>query len=540
MVKALKTISLSLSAILTFGAGAFGQSMYDGLKFSENDYTGTARTMAMGNAFTALGGDVGSIVINPAGSAVSNFSQATISTGVTIGVTNSSTQTMPGQPYIGGSKRNISRFDIPNVGLSINFDMHRNSGLKNISIGFTSNRTSSYIDNAYASFSQDATSYSGYMAYLARLSEISKYDLDQNYNPDCYKEQPTDLVLAWNSAIIGCPHGEEYMYVGAAEQYLKDKQGNYNIWLGGPVDQTYARRQLGNKYDYVMNMGFNISDRLYLGANLGFTGFNYSFDDSYTESAQNVYDFPIEDDVYFTDLKYSYYYDAKGSGVYGKFGLIYKPVSNIRLGAAVQTPTSTVITEYWGSNASTYYTYEGYNSSSYTPEGTYKYRLISPMRANFGIAATSKWGLISVDYELCNFKSMRYREINSIDESYFGSVNSDIQNYLGIQHNLRAGVEIKPVSCFSIRAGYGLITSPEKDYDSSYVKANKHSASVGLGYSSKGSFFIDAAVKANIYSSEYVYPYGDYLYDEYDVPMSPEIKINKTLWTALVTLGFRF
>ena len=40
---------------LTTGAGA--QTMYDALRYSEYDYYGTARTMAMGNAFTALGGD---------------------------------------------------------------------------------------------------------------------------------------------------------------------------------------------------------------------------------------------------------------------------------------------------------------------------------------------------------------------------------------------------------------------------------------------------------------------------------------------------
>ena len=57
--------------ILLLGTAAVGmeaQTMYDALRFSENNYEGTARTMAMGNAFTALGGDLGGITINPAGS----------------------------------------------------------------------------------------------------------------------------------------------------------------------------------------------------------------------------------------------------------------------------------------------------------------------------------------------------------------------------------------------------------------------------------------------------------------------------------------
>ena len=34
---------------------SFGQSAYDAWRFSQNEYEGTARSAAMGNAFTALG-----------------------------------------------------------------------------------------------------------------------------------------------------------------------------------------------------------------------------------------------------------------------------------------------------------------------------------------------------------------------------------------------------------------------------------------------------------------------------------------------------
>ena len=57
-------ITLLLMAAAT---GAYAQSAYDALNFSENIYEGSARTVAMGNAFTALGGDLGAVTINPAG-----------------------------------------------------------------------------------------------------------------------------------------------------------------------------------------------------------------------------------------------------------------------------------------------------------------------------------------------------------------------------------------------------------------------------------------------------------------------------------------
>ena len=67
-----KIIPLTLLAAVSVNAAA--QNVQDALRFSENNYYGTARSISMGNAFTALGGDLGSINLNPAGSAVNSFS----------------------------------------------------------------------------------------------------------------------------------------------------------------------------------------------------------------------------------------------------------------------------------------------------------------------------------------------------------------------------------------------------------------------------------------------------------------------------------
>ena len=79
-----KAIFLLAACGITLSAG--GQTMYNALDFSENNYYGTARTVAMGNAFTALGGDIGGLTINPAGSAVASYSQITITPSLNIAV----------------------------------------------------------------------------------------------------------------------------------------------------------------------------------------------------------------------------------------------------------------------------------------------------------------------------------------------------------------------------------------------------------------------------------------------------------------------
>ena len=63
---------LSLIAIITLAVSitAGAQGVEDALRLSEQFYVGSARTMAMGNAFTALGGDLGAVGINPASTAL--------------------------------------------------------------------------------------------------------------------------------------------------------------------------------------------------------------------------------------------------------------------------------------------------------------------------------------------------------------------------------------------------------------------------------------------------------------------------------------
>jgi len=55
-----------------------GQNAWDALRYSQINYQGTARSLALGNAVTALGGDFGSITLNPAASAMYPYSEISI------------------------------------------------------------------------------------------------------------------------------------------------------------------------------------------------------------------------------------------------------------------------------------------------------------------------------------------------------------------------------------------------------------------------------------------------------------------------------
>ena len=562
-----KIILLAVCGI-TSTAGA--QTMYDALTFSENTYYGTARSTAMGNAFTALGGDLGGISINPAGSAVANYSQITITPSLNIAVSTAQGTKWNGEAngFERRMKNSSTRFTLPNIGFTLNYDTHRTSGVTGISVGFMVNGTGYFNDNMIARGTNANTSFMGALAYTSTY-DASQYGwtvkddltIDDPYNNSYV---PWETIVGWEAGLIGEIEGLPNEFIGSSE-IIKDDN---SIRQAGTLDQNYGRQQSGSKYDYLINLGLNFSDRFYLGFNLGITSLNYAYRDWITEIAQDPNDFglifdseeptpPIdnpdipnspeeerEPDTYFTDMNFSYRYNASGVGVYGKFGFIARPFAGLRIGGAIQTPTSTVIKEFWSYSAASYYTDSQYNASSDSPEGQYRYRVISPFRFNVGLAYTfGNFGLISADYEMCDYSGMRLKETETNDNSYYDDgVTADIREYMGASHMFRAGLEIKPAAAFAIRAGYTLTTSPERYYENDVrqpVKANRNSFSAGLGFSSSGSFFADLAFRATKYADEYIYPYSDYILGEDYFP-SPEILNRKWMYDVMLTIGFRF
>lgn len=537
-----KTALLILFAIAAVTAQA--QSVYDALLFSERNYEGTARSVAMGNAFTALGGDLGSIGINPAGSAVAKYSQISITPSLTI----ASNTTNGVSPYTDGSlpyfekqfKNTATHFAIPNLGMTFNWETGRSSGLKNVSFGFIMNRVNSWNEDLYAAGPNHTTSFMGAMAVEATEAGLLGSNLNMN---NAYDYDPWKYVVGYQSGMISTFGGYDDQFVGASE-VIFGNMGNTEISLGGPLDQSYGRRVRGSKNDYLINLGFNISDFIYLGANLGITSMYYSYDEYFKEKAIDPSDFEIALDngqtMYFDSMKYKYSYSTSTSGVYGKFGFIITPGFGLRIGAAIQTPTASTINENWQYKGETTYTDNGFNAAAESPEGEDHYKFREPWRANFGLAYTlGKLAVFSVDYELCNYSTMKFKR-NGFDDGreYFIELNDEIKGTFGTSSMLRAGIEIKPLDVLAVRAGYGVTTAPETLIE---VPAAQN-VSLGVGYVSKKSFFADLACRYSFATDEYIMPYSDYMYDAAGniTDFAPEILNRKDNWKVLLTLGWRF
>jgi hypothetical protein len=520
------------------------QTAADGYRFSKSNYEGSARTVAMGNAFTALGGDLGAVNINPASLAVARYSQITLSPGVNLVINKAHGSTLPGEqvPYTFEKYMSNSwaKFDMPNMGVSFNINTNRTRGIQNLAFGFVYNRTMNYQDNLIARGTNANTSFMGAMAAGA-----SGVYWDQLHADDAWDHQNWRSVVGWKSGMISTFDNVNDQYIANSESYIK--QGNeYIISQSGKLNQSYGRLVSGGKEDMVFNFGMNIDNQLYLGVNLGITALTYIYDDYFSESAVNTSDFPLDFGVdgvtEFKSMKYQYAYSAEGVGVFGKFGVIYTPKNTgFRLGAAIQTPTTLGIDEQWQCAGETKYTHSKFDASATSPTGEYTYVLNTPMRANFGAAYTlGGLGLISVDYEVCDYSGMRFIEERRKWESTFDATNESIKNTMGASHNFRAGLEVKPIAELALRAGYGICTTGERYINDTgrkiAPKAFDQNVGFGFGYSSKNSFFADFACQYKKFATEYIYPYETYIGD---VP-SPEIIGQKKMWNFILTIGARF
>ena len=537
--------------LLTVAAAVAGhaQTAYDAFLFSENDYEGTARTVAMGNAFTALGGDLGSINLNPAGSAVAKYSQFSITPSLTF-TTNTTQGVSPFEdgslPYFEKKYRNTSTaFSLPNFGITFSWDTGRKSGLKNLTFGFVSNCSNSWNEDVYAAGRNSTTSFMGSMAANATSNGYLGSELNMDSAYDYY---PWKDVVGYHSGMISTFGGYNDQFVGASELII-DHNGNTEIVLGGPLQQSYGRQVRGRKNEYIFNLGANISDFLYIGANIGLTAMNYDYAEYFKEAAEDPSDFEIELDngsrMYFDRMKYNYNYYVEASGIYGKFGFILTPGAGLRIGAAIQTPTATTVAEEWSHSGKTEFTDSRYNASATSPYGSDKYSFREPWRANFGLAYTiGQFAVISADYEMCDYSTMKFkRERFSDYHDYFEDINNEIKTIYGKSHMFRLGAEMK-FGAIAVRGGYGRTLSPEKAdvFGDPLPKMVTQNASLGLGFASKGSFFADAAVRYCFATQEYFMPYDDYMYDANGdlLAFAPEILNTKSAWKVMLTIGWRF
>lgn len=563
----MKKLTFAIVIALASATALSAQSMYDGYTFAQNDYIGSAKSLALGSAVTAVGGDLGTIGINPAGSAVAGYSQFTITPGLSLSVGQSSYALSPMDAYGKGSRTLNPRFALPNLGLTSRFGFYDGGALRSVTFGFVVNTIADHNSLMRTSGLNSSSSKFAEMAAAATDLGISTQELASSsfYNNPDYSNY-WDVALAYQLGLISS-YGAGNKYVGCTE--ILSGMGEHRV-----PDELMHNSMVSNfgyKSDVIFNMGLNFNDNFYLGFNIGLPTLDYSRVENWQELSMVPEKFPVHityengkiQDTYFDNAAYQYNYDASMSGYYLKAGFIWTPTKSLRLGLAYQTRTYYDVSETWQHSGQISYD-DGSSYSGSGNEGYYSYSFFSPSILDAGVAWTfGRRAMLSFDYELTSYGRMKFADHDAYQSSY-DYTNTVIRTFSAGSHNFRVGAEVNLNADFALRAGAGLLISQElyyagesdricaSDYNDDYYLGRKNldaytphhytdwddiccNLSFGFGYNPAGSFFADFAVRGTRYPVMVYRPYADYA-DVY----APEIEMHRYLINAVATFGWRF
>ena len=533
---------------VNFGGAAFNNDIIGwgdlyNLSYTAHNY-GTARSMAMGNAFTALGADMASASINPAG--IGMYIRSDVSFTPIMQFVKSPTE----GAEINNSnafKEESNRFGMASAGGV--FTAYRDTGaLTNFNIGFVYNRIADFNHSyKYASLGNEATCS---MANLfCTLSNVDGLQTDNDgrmsFGNDPYY---WGAVLAYKNGLTN-----------------KDAEGWYidRIGLGAEVDQYTAVETRGSVGEFAIPIGFNFKDVFYLGATLGIQSVEYKKMVFYGENyiyPNNSYPSGKEMPYQLDYMNYQQTTHLSGSGVNFKIGMTVRPLPWLRIGIAYHTPTAYSLSlrysaDMWsetystGDNPDGYdidkdgYMYDYVESPEWEDAGEYSWDYRSPSRLLVGASVTiAKRLILSADYERSWYQSTRLTS-SPIDGLTYG-YTSTIKEQFRASNTLRAGIEFRALPSMDIRAGYifsdGGIRNSDQIFTHPLITRESY-ITAGLGFKLGTTTYLDLAYQYNerertLYQSFYA---TDSANPELNIESVP-VRTNSYRHVAVLTLGFRF
>ena len=522
MYKRLIIFTALLGSVLSAYAQITPQYYNNALLFSSQFYDGTARSVAMGNAMTALGGDLGALSYNPAASGVYRYTEITLTPSVYSSITNTS--------FLGNSVRaDKSRLSLSNVGWVGSFETGRTRGLLNFNFAITANQSNNFAyrssgSGIIAPTPDYSSSFLGSIAVTMNDVDANGLTMPENDPTLPFYRNPSSWVLGWNSGLVDTVTNG--LFQGATENINNGKRS-----VPGALNQNYYKERTGYVEDIIINASGNISDIFFFGVNLTLQSI---WMNEYTSISEIAGD-PDLFDTGFTDFTREYRMTTSGLGVSVEAGFIVRPVAGLTIGGSISTPTWMYLNETWmeSMNGNT-----GLGRAALdSPLGESSYRLTSPFRWNLGVGYTLGGFLaLAVDYERTDYSGI-FLSDNNGNRNAFQDDNEYISTYYQAVNNVRAGIEAWPIPQLALRLGYNYYSSPDRDFDFS-----RHYASAGIGFRALSGFFIDLAYQQQCnQSGSEIMLFNSYV-DEYDNPLvvSPTTSERFRDWKILLTLGWRF
>ena len=444
---------------------AQSQEISDALRYSQNNLNGTARFRAMSGAFGALGGDLSSINVNPAGSAVFTNNQ--------MAVTLTNFDTKNNSNYFGGTAtEKENSFDLNQAGIVFVFNTRNpNSKWRKISLAINYENANNFDNGLFSAGTNPNNSIANYFLSYA------------NANPN-KNQLGIPLGFIKNSNYFELNFADQQAFLGY-EGYLinpvEDTENNTvytsNVPAGGNYYQENSVYSTGYNGKLSFNAATSYNDQFYFGLNLNshFTDFRKS--STFYEDNSN----PLGANDQITRLQFNNDLYTYGSGFSFQVGAIAKVTNEIRVGLAFESSTWYTLNDELSQRL---ITVRG-NSSGELPQevvdpevvNVYEpYKLQTPSKLTGSLAYVfGKSGLISIDYAFKDYSDTKFKPEN---DPLFRTLNNDMNELLNVTAELRIGAEYK-IKALSLRAGYRYEQSP---YKNAVTVGDLTGYSAGLGY----------------------------------------------------------
>jgi long-subunit fatty acid transport protein len=508
----MKRLLFSLAAIVAATGTTYAQSYApDALRFSQTNFGSTARFKGMAGAQIGVGGDMGSITSNPAGLGLFTKSEFSLTPEF---------NNMTGSANFlnANTKSSKERLNLNNIGVVLYSPTYKaqgqstEKGLISSVFGFGYARNNDFS----ADFSYAGTNPTN------SIADAYAYEANRTGQDPTQLRTGSLARMAYDGYLIGYGPIDPAVPNGAQNYFPETDVNN---------TQRKSEMRSGSTSELTAAGAINISNQIYLGASVGLVNIRYLNDSEFNEGGFNV----TENSNYSLSLRQSQ--ETTGSGINGRLGVIFRPVSNFRVGATFQTPTWLLIED----NSS--YTLDtriatGTAAGNYVSDPEYsvfRYKLRTPLKGSLGASyVVAGKALLTADVDYTDYSSIQFsNDVNSSNPDRIRDENANVKANYKEAFNYRLGVEYKLDDAFSLRGGYGLNGSAIKGDDSGYFDTKIYSG--GLGYR-VNNYYFDVAYQRFQTNTEL----APYELGTAENPLEPVASIKTARNNVFLTFGVRF
>jgi hypothetical protein len=503
-----------LCGTLLSGTLLFSQNIGDGLRYSTEQNTGTARYTALSGAMGALGNDYSAINVNPAGSAV--FLKSNLMFSTTLFDVENKTDYFNHREKSFSDEAGINQFG----GVFVIDNTKEQAILKKITIGLNFNTTKSFDDEIYSQ-GMGNKSIGNFFLEQAQGIPLSQLQLQSG---ETISSRYNYLGQSQGSQFQNAFLGYQAFLFDPLEPNNPSNSSYVSNLAGSQFNQEYLQLSQGNQSKFSLNIASQIGNNFFIGANLNTHTLNFE-QSSYLRETNNNTNSKIKNIGFENNLS------VYGVGISAQIGAIAKIASNFRLGLSFDSPTWLQISEETSQYLESKYVYNGetlFNQIDPAIINVYEdYNLRTPAKLSVSAAYIfGQKGLISFDYSYKDFSTIKFSELNNSYSPYFSALNQTIQNNLKGASSFKAGGEYR-IGQLSLRGGFHFEESP-------YIKPNIVEELIGF---SGGLGYNFGRLNANIAYSRSEQNRNQQLYS---IGLTDSAEIKSVYNTFVFTLGLDF